>query len=166
MEKLHNVNARVRPALQQQLKEKVVVFIQPIRLKLAICFALIINQYTGQQGPFKNQIGCVGHKKVGKVQSLLYIIRLFTASKDKAVINNYTLNKTYISVFNGKLKDKVKHYILDKLNMIPKLLIAPCLSPLQSLKEHLLNYLYQLQKPQPPFQAFTPGGQIISFNLF
>ena len=51
-------------------------------------------------------------------------MRLFTASKDKVVINNYALNKAYISVFNNKLKGKIKHYILDKLDMILKHLIT------------------------------------------
>ena len=51
-------------------------------------------------------------------------MRLFTASKDKVVINNYVLNKAYISVFNGELKGKVKHYILDKLDIILKHFIA------------------------------------------
>ena len=51
-------------------------------------------------------------------------MRLFTASKDKAVINNYAFNKAYISVFNGELKGKVKCYILDKLDIILKYLIT------------------------------------------
>src|SRR6266704_3138669 len=51
-------------------------------------------------------------------------MRLSTASKDKAVMNNYVLNKAYISVFNGELEGKVKCYILDKLDMILKYLIA------------------------------------------
>ena len=39
-------------------------------------------------------------------------------------MNNYALNKAYISIFNGKLKGKVKYHILDKLDMILKHLIA------------------------------------------
>ena len=56
-------------------------------------------------------------------------MRLSTASKDKAVMNNYTLNKAYISVFNGELKGKVKRYILDKPDVILKHLIALYLPP-------------------------------------
>ena len=56
-------------------------------------------------------------------------MRLSTASKDKAVINNYTLNKAYISVFNGELKGKIKHYILDKPDIISKHLITLYLPP-------------------------------------
>jgi len=39
-------------------------------------------------------------------------------------MNNYALNKAYISMFNGELEGKVKRYILDKLDMFLKHLIA------------------------------------------
>jgi hypothetical protein len=60
---------------------------------------------------------------------LLRILRLSTTSKDKVVVNNYALNKAYISVFNGELKGKVKRYILDKPDVILKHLITLCLPP-------------------------------------
>ena len=69
-------------------------------------------------------------------------MRLFTASKDKVVMNNYALNKAYISVFNSKLKGKVKHYILDKLDIILKHFITLYLPPFWSLEKYLLNGFY------------------------
>ena len=39
-------------------------------------------------------------------------------------MNNYALNKAYISIFNSELEGKVKYYILDKLDVILKYFIA------------------------------------------
>ena len=69
-------------------------------------------------------------------------MRLSTASKNKAVTNNYTLNKAYISIFNGELEGKVKHYILDKPDMILKHLIALYFPPFWSLEKYFLNGFY------------------------
>ena len=44
-------------------------------------------------------------------------------------MNNYVLNKAYISIFNSELKGKVKCYILNKPDIISKHLIALYLPP-------------------------------------
>ena len=44
-------------------------------------------------------------------------------------MNNYALNKAYISIFDGELEGKVKRHILDKLDVILKYFIALYLPP-------------------------------------
>ena len=57
-------------------------------------------------------------------------------------MNNYALNKAYISVFNGELEGKVKRHILDKLDVILKHFIALYLPPFWSLEKYFLNSFY------------------------